>query len=99
MGNRERKFIEIAPKKKAELLWLSKYRGLPHYTKLDASKGNLISASYGFKITIAHLSRSHLPVASAIQNITESWKISKTELSTVKRTVILPSTKIYVLDS
>lgn len=97
--NRERKFTEIAPRKKGELLWLSKYRGLSHYIKLCASKKNLVSTSSGCKINVAHLTRSHLPVASAIQNITESWKISKTELSTVKRTVTLPSTKIYVLDS
>lgn len=97
--NRERKFTEIEPRKKGKLLWLSKYRGLSYYTKLDASKENLICASSGYKINVAHLTRSHLPVASAIQNITESWKISKTALSTVKRTAIYPSTKTYLLDS
>ena len=45
--------------------------------KLDASKGNLISNLSSCKINAAHLTRSHLPVASAIQNVTENWIISK----------------------
>lgn len=95
---RERIFIEITPRMKGKLLWLPKYRGSPlTRCKLDASKRKLMPDLSGCNINVAHLTRSHLPVASAIQNITENWKISKTGLSIVKRTVTVLSTKVHVL--
>ena len=70
-----------------------------HMIKTGCKKGKQYLTWLAAKINVAHLTTSHLAVASAIQNITENWKLSKTGLSTVKRTVKVARTKLHVFHS